>query len=422
MGFVSGLLGTAGGINGTGVQGPSSANLLNPTTADQVTTAYDQSQNAIQQQQAFLNALAAQNGIGNQTDVYNQMQGVANGTGPNPAQAQLANSTGANVANQAALMAGQRGSSANAGLLARQAAMQGANIQQNAAGQGAALQAQQSLGAMQNLGNLASQQVAQQQAGQQQLNASVQGQQQNLLNAVAGQNNAAVGNQSSINNANAGIAGGVMEGQKQLLGGVMQGAGSAFGMANGGEVPAGPKSGFGKFMKGFGDGMNQPAGHNANPFAPGFAAAGKAINGAFQPASGSTGLEIANPLGMSPQAPAPQFGGLGVAPAPAASPFNLGMQYADGGKVQALVSPGEVYLDPRDVKQVAKGKADPIKAGERIPGKPKVGGAVNSYANDTVPKTLESGGIVLPRSVTQAKDPAEEARKFVSALLAKKAK
>jgi hypothetical protein len=61
-----------------------------------------------------------------------------------------------------------------------------------------------------------------------------------------------------------------------------------------------------------------------------------------------------------------------------------------------------------------------MEAGEKIPGKPKVGGAKNSYANDTVPKSLDVGGIVLPRSVTQAKDPHAAAHKFVSAILAKK--
>lgn len=97
--------------------------------------------------------------IGGLRNVYAQQQGtadqlqnIANGQGPNPAQAMLNQATGQNVANQAALMAGQRGASANAGLIARQAAMQGAGIQQNAAGQGATMQANQSLGALGQLG------------------------------------------------------------------------------------------------------------------------------------------------------------------------------------------------------------------------------------------------------------------------------
>src|SRR5271165_2611948 len=120
MGGISGMLGLAGGASGTGFAGPAQANLTTPVTADQANAAQQASLNAIQQQQNFLNQVQAQNGLGNQTSVYNQLQNVASGTGPNPAQAQLAQATAANTANQAALMAGQRGSSANAGLLARQ--------------------------------------------------------------------------------------------------------------------------------------------------------------------------------------------------------------------------------------------------------------------------------------------------------------
>jgi hypothetical protein len=94
---------------------------------------------------------------------------------------------------------------------------------------------------------------------------------------------------------------------------------------------------------------------------------------------------------------------------------------AQGGKVPALVSPGEKYLDPKDVQKVARG-ANPMKVAETIPGKPVVGGAKNSYANDTVEKNLDEGGVVLPRSVTQSKDADSKARAFVAAILAKKGK
>jgi hypothetical protein len=94
------------------------------------------------------------------------------------------------------------------------------------------------------------------------------------------------------------------------------------------------------------------------------------------------------------------------------------MNAARGGKVPALVSPGEVYLKPKDVKKVVNG-ADPMKVGEHIPGKPKVGGAKNSYANDTVKKTLDEGGIVVPRSKTKGKNPSEASIKFVHAIAAK---
>lgn len=144
---------------------------------------------ALSQQQALNQQLAANNGAGNVGSVYAQTQGLANqlagsggvsslsqalgaqlqlaqqqqglaqqyqnialGQGPNPAQAMLNQQTGQNVANQAALMAGQRGAGANVGLIARQAAQQGANTQQQAVGQGATMQANQSLNALQGLG------------------------------------------------------------------------------------------------------------------------------------------------------------------------------------------------------------------------------------------------------------------------------
>lgn len=90
---------------------------------------------------------------------------------------------------------------------------------------------------------------------------------------------------------------------------------------------------------------------------------------------------------------------------------------AEGGKVPALVSPGEKYLSPKEVEKVAEGKKSAIGAGETIKGKAKVAG--DSLKNDTVHKTLTEGGIVLPRSVTQSKTPGKAAQQFVDALLKK---
>ncbi len=66
-----------------------------------------------------------------------------------------------------------------------------------------------------------------------------------------------------------------------------------------------------------------------------------------------------------------------------------------------------------------QGKANPIKDGKLVPGTPKVKGAKNSYANDTVKATLEEGGIVIPRSITEGKNPHWQAMRFVHATLAK---
>ena len=358
MSAISGLLGVGGGAAGTGFASAAQANIQNPATVGQATTAYDQTQSGLAQQQAFVQALQGQNGVGNQSSVFNQLQGVANGTGPNPAQAQLAQSTGANTANQAALMAGQRGSSANPALIARQAAMQGGANQQQAAGQAATMQAQQSLGAMNQLGGIAGQQVQQQAQGNQAYNQAAQGQQQNLLNSIQGQNNAAVGSQASVNAANSAGATAVMGNQAAAIGGLAKGAGSAAGMAGGGVGGGG----------------------------------------------GGAAMMLAAEGGS-----VPHF-----------SDF-LTQKFASGGKVQALVSPGERYLSPGAVKSVEKG-ANPMTSGEKIQGTPKVGGAKNSYANDTVAKKLDEGGIVLPRSVTQSKTPGKDAHKFVEAILAKDGK
>lgn len=254
MGFIGGLLGGGSGANFQAAQ----ANVLNPTGVGQAQQAYNQAQTGLSQQQAFLNALNAQNGIQNQSSVFNQLQGVANGTGPNPAQAMLNQQTGNNVAQQAALMAGQRGAGANVGLLARQAGQQGGAIQQNAVGQGAALQAQQQLGALNQLGGIAGQQVSQQASGLQGYNQAAQQEQQNLLNSIAQQNTSNVAMQSNQNNANAQIANTNASNQAGLLGGVVGGVGSALssaglgsagkalgavagGLSQGGSVPGQPK-------------------------------------------------------------------------------------------------------------------------------------------------------------------------------------
>lgn len=301
-------------------------------TGEQANQRFDEVNQGLTNQAGFLQAVQAQNGLGNQTQVYNQLQGVADGTGANPAQAMLNQATGANVANQAALMAGQRGSSANAGLIGRQAAQQGANTQQQAAGQGATLQANQSLNALTAAGNMANTQAGQQaNATNAYTNSALQGQ-QNVLGALTSQNQ-----------INSGAQQGNAQMQGNLLGNLAGAAGSALQLAEGGAVPEAPKAG----------------------------------------------------------------------------PTSLTAQYfAQGGKVPAMVSPGEQYLPPQAAKAVAKGDAKPLSVGERIPGKPKVAG--NSYANDVVPKTLTTGGVVIPNSIMQGKDAEKKAAEFVRQVLSKK--
>ncbi len=404
MGAIGGFLGLNGGANGTGFAKPSTdAGMIAPTTSGQLSTAYTGSQGALSSQQALLNALQAQNGIGNQTQNYNQLQGVINGTGPNPAQAMLHQATGQNVANQAALMAGQRGASANTGLMARQAAQQGAAIQQNAVGQGATMQAQQSLGALGQAGAMANMQAGQQ-ANATTANTQAQLQaQSNLLNANQGYNAAKADLQSGANAANASMANTSMGQQGNMLGGILNGAGKAIALAaKGGEVQRmaqggqmgsplaqGASSLFGQFIN-----QNQVNPNQGNTTKqPIFSDAGKSALG--QGASNMT----SSLMGLFKDS-GPSAGGMG-APGGAGAGVAKGMQtafaaqggqidYRQGGPVQA-----------QDASQKA------VKAG-------------NSYDNDKIPAVLSEHEIVIPRNITMGKDPVAASAKFVAQTLAKR--
>jgi len=255
MGAVGGLLGLGGGAGGSGFN-PQSA-----TDPGRLAYSYQQAKEAAGQGNQLLDALKAQGGLGKQTDVYGQLQNIVSGQGPNPAQAMLAQATGQNVANQAALAAGQRGAGANAGLLARQAGMQGMNAQQQAAGQGATMQANQALGALGQAGGLANT-LAQQQIGQTQ---------QNTANQLA-----MMGQQNQAQMANAQIQGKLAEqqmagGQKMLGGGLNALTGGLAGMAAGGQVPGSnaPQSMFGQSLQTFASGGNVGSQLKAGGHVPG---------------------------------------------------------------------------------------------------------------------------------------------------------
>lgn len=335
------------------------------------------------QQQGFVNALQAQ----------------AAGGGPSVSTQLLKNNQQAQAASTNALIAGQRG--INPGMALRQGLQTNAASNQAAAGQAAAGRQQEQVNAQGLMGN--------------QLNAM---QQQNL-SAQQAQAQAALGASS----LNVGQAEQIGKNQSDLLGGLIKGGGSALGMAamaSGGMVPAyasggdidpvptslgDPSSEIGKYLKAPVDMVSGITG--AIPGGGGKSAFGGGTTSATQGYGPGSQAMAGGPMdagGISDMA-----GSLGP----------MTMLAAHGGRVPALVSPGERYLPPRAVQEVAKGKKSPMHAGEKIKGTPRVGGAKNSYANDTVPKTLESGGIVLPRSVTQAKDAPERAAAFVRAVLAK---
>lgn len=189
-------------------------------TPGELQSAQDTVRSAYNQQQNLAQALAPQGaqGIASQTQLSQALQQQAMGQGPNPAAAQLANQTGQNMQQQAAMMAGQRGASENAGLIARQAAQQGAGIQQQAVGQNAVLQAQQQLAAQGQLQNLANTQIGQQSGAVSNLN------QFGLQNQ-----NQLVGLQENMNNANAGMAAVNANNTAKTAGGIMNAAGGVLG-------------------------------------------------------------------------------------------------------------------------------------------------------------------------------------------------
>lgn len=393
---LSGIGGLFSGSNGSAFQSQQ-AQVDKPSTVDEANVAEDQTQRGLYKQQQFVNALQNQNGINNQSSVFNQLQGVANGTGPNPAQAQLAQSTAANTANQAALMASQRGANANAGLIARQAAMQGGANQQAAAGQAATLQANQSLGALNQLGGIAGQQVGQQGNAIQAYDQAAQGQQADILNGIAGQNNAAVANAGQYNSAQSKIAAGNQSAQTGMLGSLAQGAGKLFGMIGNpfsskglpGQSPS-PGS------------TDAGGGATSSPTTDAGGIGGSGGAGASVPVPEYTGGQISDPN----------------VPKSAAARHLKGIRMASGGTVPALLSPGELKMSKGGAEAVDQGKASVTQVSEKVPGKASVKG--NSLKNDTVHANLNDGDIIIPRSITQGPNAAANAAKFVHETLNKK--
>lgn len=422
MSFLSGLFGD----NGSNFIAKS-ADVVSPLSGPAYNSAV-RGVSDIDQQRQLAQLLGQQGGIQNQSNIYNQLGQVAAGQGPNPAQAMLAQQTGQNVANQAALMAGQRGASSNPALIARQAAQQGAATQQQAIGQGASLQAQQSLNALGQQAGIAGQQVNNQ-MGQQN---AVTTAQQNEVGQFIGANNAL--NQANIQNtqqqnaANAGIAQGNQKGQQDLLGNLMGAVGSGAQMIGGGGKAAASQGGiitpegvrhhydiggvvdYGMGGSGpqssFAQSLNNPTWNNHQ--------AGKQmVNGIaslFRPSLTATATPALNELNtLNAENATPMLGQQGGT--------NLTQAFARGGKVQAMVSPGEKIIPPEQMKRVEQGKKSALDVGKTVGGKAKVEG--DSLENDTVPKDIEAGSVVLPRSVTHAKNPTKAAHAFVEALLKK---
>jgi len=407
MGFLGSMFGSGSGM------GFSPERSASPEQAQQL---YDMQQQRLRQQQQFTQALMQQTpqALAQQKMLGQQLTAASQGLGPSVAQAQLAEATAQNAQRQAALMQSQRGASANLGTMARNISDVESKTQQDAARQGATLRAQEQIAARQQLANLTGAQMGQIGQAQQTGIAGVTSAQQNILNAIANRNAAEAGIQQQV-----------AQGQGGLLQGLMGGA--MMMMAEGGEVtdePSTEKSYWQKFKESYANqakqALNAPSesktfeGGRATgqAIAKGIGSLLKGKQDAGNPGGGYAGANLnvntAMPAPINPLATSQAIGAYQLPP--------LGM--AGGGKVPAMVSPGERYLPPSEVDKVKKGEKEAHEAGKKIPGKAKVDG--DSLKNDTVKATLKEGGIVIPRSVMQSDDPAEQARKFVAAVLAKK--
>jgi len=224
--------GIAGGINGVlgtnnNFQG-AAANTQAGTNAAQLNNAYTGVQTGLNDQGNLVKQTGAgtTQGLAAQSALSGQLSNEANGQGPNPAQAALNQSTGENIAQQAALAAGQRGAGANAGLIATQNAQTGAATQQAAVGQAATLQAQQQLAAQSAEANLAATQVGQGATAVQNENQQQQNEQNILQGANTSNNNANVAMQSNINNVNSQTSAANQNQSANTVGGLLSAASS----------------------------------------------------------------------------------------------------------------------------------------------------------------------------------------------------
>lgn len=302
--------------------------------------------------------------------LMNILTGQAQGGGPNPAQMQYLQNA-QQIAQQQAIMNAQN-RALNPAAAARLSSQAGVSAGQQAAGNAAIQQAQQQLASQQLLGN-------------------VIGQQEHAVNQASGINaGVASGNQQQAGN----IVGGIMGGAGAGLGAMKAHGGMVHSYADGGHVAPSPMSSVGQFLSKVGSIESGGMGA-ANPMQSGFTELGRGI-----------GTQFKSPPPLVPTS---------SQTLPATS--GMGMVAAHGGKVPALVSPGEKYFSPGEAKAVYEGRAGADDVGEKILGKASVKG--DSYKNDTVRKNLDEGGIVIPRSIMNSDNPEKEAEKFIAKELSK---
>lgn len=337
-------------------------------TRDQTQQNYNDLQNNFANQQNLANQLNPQMGsaIQNQNMVANQLAQQAQGQGPNPAMAMLNQQTANNVAQQNALMAGQRGASANAGMMARQAGMIGANAQQQAIGQGAVMQANQQLAAQNALMGLSGQQIGQSVGAQQGLGAQQLQMQGNMYGQAGQRNQLELAQQQGRNDMRMAGYKANMAHAGQMGAAINKAASSAFSMGGGGGGGA------------YTGGMINARG----PVTKAYADGGPVID--------PNANEHIQTIGLGPT--------------------DYGTDYDDN----AFAFGGQAGAH----SAVIDGIMQHFKQGGAVPGKASVAG--DSPSNDTVPAMLSPGEIVIPRSVVNSANAPEKAAQFVAAVLAKK--
>lgn len=518
----TGILGTVGA--GLGLNNnfqASSANINPGTNTAQLNDAYNSAQNGLNSQNNLVTALQPQvpSAVSNQNAVANSELSMLNGTGPNPALDLLNQQTGNNVANQASLMAGQRGASANPGMIARLAAQQGASTEQQSVGQAATNEANQMVTAQNNLANLSNNQISQTGQAVTGQNSAAQNEQSILQNANTSANNAAVGMQSNINNVNAQTSAANQNMNANILGGVTSGISSLSSifekgglvkdqhlvlaemiahalkhvhrvrMADGGEldspdlgkfsagtdsasspsIPAtsplpadqtdlsGKKSGGGGGGGGLGALLALKSGGQVPnlgtmSFNGTASSSGPTLDSGMQLPKGSEdfskdvqGLTKQKPEGPTTvgqagswedgggMAGGPMDSGSGDTPTYAAQggkmeknicpgphPSHVANFLAGGGHVPAMVSEGEIYLNPEQVRKVIHEDMDPMKVGTKIKAQNASQRATikgDSLKNDKIAMELEEGGVVIDRKNMSTK---EKRQLFVHRALARK--
>lgn len=349
----------------------------------------------------------------NQNALAQALLAQSQGQGPNPAQNMLNQATNQNIQQNAGFIASQQGISP--ALAASQAAQNQGSMSQQAAAQGASMNAQQQLAAQSNLQNLYGQQAGQNL--------------QNIATSGGLANQASLGAQQISGGANAQNAAAEQGTSSGLLGGVgsaIQGIANMFargGMVQkfdgGGAVGASASQSIagqilgaaGVPMWGSGVNMNQPGAQKTGN------SIGQALGSKMFGMSTGTPTAVAGgPMDAGGAGGAAAAGPAPAAPLEGVAPLAV-MAAAHGGKIPAHLQPVAKIYHPNFQ---AKGTAQLKAAGGDVPGKARVRG--DSPKNDTVKTMLSPGEIVLPRSVTQSKDPAQAAADFVSMELAKRGK